>query len=184
MTDTQKKNKLECNKSTPGKSTNIAAAAEFFIKYQLPWFNSSCSAISSENNSVHNIFNRDPLAKFLFGKRKFLNKSLDDILNRIKEREKIKDRNTWEIDQEICQIHTSMLNHPKNRYAIDMSLLKSYNALQQHVNALDHAKRAEEISCWRDVTRLKNDLRESIKELEQEKRKQSLLLGDINGRRL
>ena len=109
---------------------------------------------------------------------------MDDILNRIKEREKIKDRNTWEIDQEICQVHTFMLNHPRNRYAIDMSLLKSYNALQQQVNALDHAKRAEEISCWRDVTRLKNDLRESIKELEQEKRKQSLLLGDINGRRL
>jgi len=184
MTDTQIKNDLERGKSTPDKSTKIASAAEFFIKYQLPWINSSCSSISSENNSVQNIFRHDPLARFISGKRKFLNKSLDDILNLIKEREKIKDRNTLEIDHEICQVHTSMMNHPKNKYAVDMSLLKSYNTLLQQVNALDHAKRAEEISCWRDVTRLKSDLRDSSKELEQEKRKQSLLLGDKNDRHL
>ena len=184
MTDKQTKNKYEPEKSAPDKSTNIAAAAEFFIKYQLPGINSSCSSFSSDHNSVHNLFNRDPLARFISGKRKSLNKSLDDILNLIKEREKIKDRNVLEIDQEICQVHTTMMNHPKNRYAVDMSLLKSYDVLQQQVNALDNVKRSEEISCWRDVTKLKSDLRDSIKELEQEKRKQSLLLGDKNDRHL
>ena len=184
MTNTQTKNKYERDKSTPDQAPEIAAAAEFFVKYQLPWINSSCSSFPSENSTVQNIFKRDPLEKFISGKRKSLNKSLDDILNLIKEREKIKDKNALEIDQEICQIHTSMLSHPKNKYAIDMSLLKSYSTFQQQVNALDHAKRAEEISCWRDVTRLKSDLRDSIKELEQEKRKQSLLLGDKNDRHL
>jgi hypothetical protein len=124
------------------------------------------------------------LAKFLSSKRKSLNKNLDDILNRIKEREKIKDTNTLEIDQEICQVHTSMLNHPKNMYAVDMATIKSFNALQQQVNTLYNAKRAEEISCWRDVTRLKNDLRDFKKILEQEKRRQSLLSGEKNGRPL
>jgi hypothetical protein len=184
MTDTQIKNKTERNKSIPDKSTEIAAASGFFLKYQFPWINQSCNSFQSENNSVPNIFKRDPLARFISGKRKFLNKSLDDILNLIKKREKIKDRNSLEIDHEICQIHTSMLNHPKNKYAIDMAKLKSFDALQQQVNALYNAKRVEEISCWRDVTRLKSDLRESINELEQEKRKQSLLLGDNNDRHL
>ena len=126
MTDTQTKNKYERNKSTPDQAPEIAAAAEFFVKYQLPWINSSCNSISSQHNSVHNLFNRDPLSRFISGKRKSLNKSLDDILNLIKEREKIKDSNVLEIDQEICQVHTTMMNHPKNRYAVDMSLLKSY----------------------------------------------------------
>ena len=184
MKYTQTKNKTEHEKGTPDKSTNIAAAAKFFIKYQLPWISSDNNSKNPEDKTLDNLLKRDPLAKFLSGKRKFLNKSLDDILNRIKEREKIKNRNVLEIDQEICQIHTSMLSHPKNKYAIDMSLLKSYSTFQQQVNALDHAKRAEEISCWRDVTRLKSDLRDSIKELEQEKRKQSLLLGDKNDRHL
>jgi hypothetical protein len=184
MTDTQTKNKSEHDKISPDKSTKIAAAAEFFLKYQLPWINKSCSSLSSENNTVHNIFKRDPLARFISGKRKFLNKSLEDILNLIKERERIKNRNILEIDHEICQVHTTMLNHPKNKYAIDMAKLKSFDALQQQANALYNAKRVEEISCWRDVTKLKSDLQDLIKELEQEKRKQSLLLGDNNDRHL
>jgi hypothetical protein len=49
MTDTKKQNKYEHEKCTPDKSTDIAAAAEFFVKYQLPWINSDNNSKNPED---------------------------------------------------------------------------------------------------------------------------------------
>ena len=70
-----------------------------------------------------------------------------------------------------------MFNLPGQRYQLNPDIEKMYHTLQQQVMRSYGEQRAEAISCWRDVTRLKSDLREPVKELEQEKRKQTLLSG-------
>ena len=178
-----------------GQSDNLAAALRHFVKYQLPYRgitnHSQLEESTSEpldpndipltlnipNNVGSNTSKQDPLARFLSGKRRLLNKTIEDIVTLIEEREKIRDRNIYQIDKDICEVHTRMLNLPRERYIVNPDTEKMYHTLQQQVMRSYGEQRAEEISCWRDVTRLKSDLREPVKELEQEKRKQSLLLG-------
>jgi len=178
-----------------GQSDNLAAALRHFVKYQLPLSgntnHSQLEESTSEpldpndipltlnipNNVGSNISKQDPLARFLSGKRRLLNKTIEDIVTLIEEREKIRDRNIYQIDKDICEVHTRMFNLPGQRYQLNPDIEKMYHTLQQQVMRSYGEQRAEAISCWRDVTRLKSDLREPVKELEQEKRKQSLLLG-------
>jgi len=150
----------------PGKCDEIAAGLEHFITYQLPLYN--------VDYSLHL---QDPLAQFLSGKREFLNKSLEEIAALIREREQIRDINIYQIDKDICKTRTQIFNLPWRRYEINFDIGKIHQTLQKQVVALNREKRLEEIACWRDVTRLKSDLRESLKEQAQEKRKQSLLSG-------
>jgi len=174
------------------KFDEIAAGIEHFIKYQLPLHNitnnphlqdSEYASNNPEksnildNNVSYHIFKQDPLAQFLSSKRRFLNKSLDEIIELINEREQIRDNNFYQINKDICMTYTQMLKLSLHRYNINFGTDKVYNTLKQQVVALNREKRAEEVACWKDVTHLKSYLRESLKEAEQEKRKQSILLG-------
>ena len=43
------------------------------------------------------------------------------------------------------------------------------------IAGLEKERRMEEVSCWRDITRLKSELRETLKEFNHEKEKEGLL---------
>ena len=186
------KNSLEKNLNNydqldQSKLNNPAIGIDHFIKYHLPLYNIKNSShlyafdykqINPDNNISYNIFKKDPLAQFLSSKREFLNKSLDEVVALINEREQIKDNNIYQIDKDICKVHTKMLNLSWQKYNINFDTDKAYHKLQQLVMALNREKRSEDVACWKDVTRLKSYLRESIKEAEQEKRKQAILKGN------
>ena len=155
---------------------------ENFIKYQLPLHNianglnsqdSEYEELNPDNNISYNIFKKDPLAQFLSSKREFLNKSLDEIVALINEREQIRDSNIYQIEKDICKVHTKMFNLSWQRYNINFDTNKEYHKLQQQVIMLNREKRAEDVACWKDLIHLKSDLRESLKDAEQEKRKQA-----------
>ena len=160
--------------------------ADYFIKYHLPLYNTKNSSHLYDldykqinpGNISYNIFKKDPLAQFLSSKREFLNKSLDEIVALINEREQIRNSNIYQIEKDICKVHTNMLNLPWQRYNINFDNDKVYHRLQQLVMALNREKRAEDVACWKDVTHLKSYLRESLRESEQEKRKQAILKGN------
>ena len=166
---------------------SLTPAIEFFIKYQLPWLGFSDNSNAEEGRyggfdshiASFDTTRGDPLARFLSGKRKFLQNSFDGITGLIKERERLKYAAFYQINQDVCDVRTKMLNLPKSGYALIPDMEKTYDALHRQVVALHKEKRAEEVSCWRDVSRLKSDLQESIKQLEQERRKQSVLTGRV-----
>ena len=164
------------------KFNDIAKAIEHFTKYQLTQQDitnrSHLKASQYKGLNPYNFFNQDPLAQFLSSKREFLNKSLDEIVALINEREQIRDINIYQIEKDICRVHTKMFNLSWQRYNINFDTDKTYQRLQQLVMALNREKRAEDVVCWKDITRLKSYLREFIKEAEQEKRKQVILKGD------
>jgi len=166
MKNTDEKNYTNGSSISPETLTDIAAGFENYIAYKLPMFKND-----------YRMFLQDPLGKILSGKREFLNKSIEEIITLIKEREQLRDRNIYKIDIDICKINTVMLNLPGQRYSIDVDTDTINDTLQKQVMTLNKEKRAEEVACWRDITRLKSDLKDSLKELAQEKRKQSLLSG-------
>jgi len=170
MENSFEKNHESNGQHDSGNLDSLVTAIKNFADYQL--------LLSKTDNSIpSNIIIQDPLAQFLSVKREFVKKSLDEIAALIEEREQVKNSNIDKINQDICKVRTKMLNLSWQKYFIDSGTDKLYQTLQKQVIALNREKRAEDINCWRDVIRLKSDLRESLKEEAQEKRKQTLLSG-------
>ena len=68
-----------------------------------------------------------------------------------------------------------MFGLPKDHYMIDPSVLGVYNSLQQQALTMKKQMRDEELTCLKDIQKLKTDLRQAKKEFEEQKRKQSLV---------
>jgi hypothetical protein len=151
----------------PNQSKILASAIKHILHHQNPDFYTPTISFKK----------KEPLQEFLSGKRKILFQSLEDIVGLIKQREEMRDINTDQIDKEICYVHTKIMNLPRQKYSFNKDVEKTYNSMVQQSLMLYQAKRDEEINCWKDILRLKTDLRESVSELEQEKRKQNLIKG-------
>ena len=117
----------------------------------------------------------DPLEPFFTARGQFWAKSVDDILGLISERERLKYENMHKIDYESCQIKTRLFELDHWRRGFDPRLERTRVQIERELSALEREKRFEEVACWRDVTRLRSELREAVREYGLEKRKQALL---------
>jgi len=119
----------------------------------------------------------DPLDLFLGRKREFLVKSVEEILSLIDDREKLKYENLRRIDYDTCKVRTGILQISSWEVGADPQLEKVRMGLEGEVLGLEREKRAEEVACWRDTTRLKEGLREVVERLWQVKGRDDLLYG-------
>ncbi len=119
----------------------------------------------------------DPLDLFLGRKREFLVKSVEEILSLIDNREKLKYENLRRIDYDSCKVRTSILQISSWEVGADPQLEKVRMGLEGEALGLEREKRAEEVACWRDTTRLKEGLREVVERLWQDRRREDLLSG-------
>ena len=117
----------------------------------------------------------DPLDQFISGKKEFLAKSVEDILGLVYEREQLKYENFSKIDDESCKFGTQLLGLDQWYTGKNSNIDKWKSNLQRDLAALEKEKRFEEVACWRDTTRLRSELREAMKEFDQEKRRETLL---------
>ena len=112
--------------------------------------------------------------------RSLLAHSIQDLVELINERESLRDNNIYKIKIDSCQINNRLHEIEQWRSGhINPQVEKLRAGLESEVNTLEREIRMEEVACWRDVVRLKSDLRESIGEFVNEKRKQNLIDGDI-----
>ena len=118
---------------------------------------------------------RTPLDQFLDRKKRFAARSVEDILGLIYERQGIKYTMAREIDYEHCYLKSKLLETDTWRTGFNPQLDKTRGQIQSNLLALDQEKRREEVACWRDTTRLKTELREVLREFDQEKHKTGLL---------
>lgn len=117
----------------------------------------------------------DPLSHFFTAKKRFLSKSVEDILGLIYEREEIKYDNLQKTDYDSCQLKTRLFEIDSWRAGINPQLDKTRGQIDRELMTLEREKRFENVACWRDTTRLKGELREALREFNQEKRKEGLL---------
>ena len=117
----------------------------------------------------------DPLGAFLGAKKEFLGKSIADLLREIEVREKMRDDHLHRIDYESCSFQTRIYELDFWQRGMNPIADRVRSNLEKEMSGLEKEKRMEEISCWRDVSHLKTDLREVMQEWAMEKRKDLLL---------
>ena len=121
--------------------------------------------------------NSDPLGPFFAAKRGFLAGSVADILSLIYEREQLKYDNLRKIDYDSAKQKTRLFEIDSWRTGANPQIDKTRAQIDRELLSFEREKRFEDVACWRDITRLRGELREAVREFSQEKRKESLLGG-------
>lgn len=88
---------------------------------------------------------------------------IDDIKNLIEERQKLRDEIFVDMDKMILSI-TNFLNEKK-----DGMKPEEVVELKRKITELEQAKTGEKLNAWRDVSNLKKELRDSLRELKDKK---------------
>ena len=140
--------------------------------YAVPYTSEPIDALTSEFE-LSNL--EGSLERFLGRKKNFAARSVQDILGLIYERETIKYDMARIIDYERCHMGTQLLEIGDWKTGDNAQLDKTRGQIEKNVIALNQEKRREETACWRDVTRLKSELREALREFDQEHHKNNLL---------
>lgn len=115
------------------------------------------------------------LDQFLSGKKRFAAKSVEEMLGLIYEREQIKDEMVRKIDLESASLKEKLWETGDWLTGINPQLDKTRGQIQGEIMGLEREKRMEEVACWRDIVRIKGDLREALRDFDQEKRKENLI---------
>jgi len=110
-----------------------------------------------------------PLDEFYTRRVQELQESLELILGLISERNRLSKKNLGSIEQEILKTRELVLNINPFSRNYDQAFHEQIDALrlnfEREIIALEREKRQEEISRWRDIVLLKNDLLMSLKEI-------------------
>ena len=117
----------------------------------------------------------DPLERFMGARKRFLGRSVEDILGLIYEREDLKRENILRILYESAHVGGHLRNLGDWSIGAFKDVDKTRSQLEKEIANLEKERRMEEVSCWRDVTRMKSELRETLKEFNHEKEKEGLL---------
>jgi len=119
--------------------------------------------------------NSDPLGGLFAGRKEFLSKSVEDILGLIDEREQIRYGNLRQIDYESLKTNSRLLEFKKWQHGLNPQFEKTRSDLERNLIGFEHEKRMEQVASWRDITRLRSELREVMGEVAREKNRQTLL---------
>lgn len=109
------------------------------------------------------------------GKRQFLARSIDDVVSLIDERRGLSDRIMRQIDESYCAASSWLLQFQPWHFGQNSSIDRLRTQIGREMANFDREKRMEEVACWRDVARLRTELREAVREYAMEKRKDALL---------
>jgi hypothetical protein len=75
------------------------------------------------------------------------------------------------MDYEAAGIKTKLFEIDNLRTGLNPQIERVRQNIVKELHALESEKRRETVECWRDITRLKGELREVMREFGQEKRK-------------
>ena len=116
----------------------------------------------------------DPIDQIWHDKLTILRLRLSSLIQSLRTRQKLKDDNIYNINKDICQIHTqqfSIKNDALKKYSPSNELL----GLEKAVCNLEGEKRSEVLNCWKDLSMIQRDLVECISDYISLKRKMNLL---------
>ena len=128
---------------------------------------------------THNITTtpaRDPIDAFFTAKKTFAARSVEDILTSLYERETLKYDNLRDIDYQSTTLRTRLFEIQRWRLGLNPQMERVRFQVEKELADLEGEKRKETVECWRDVTRLKTDLRDALREFGQQKRTADLLM--------
>jgi len=128
---------------------------------------------------THNITTPPPgdsIDAFFTSKRTFAARSVEDILTSLYQRETLKYDNLRQLDYEEAALKTRLHELEAWHTGMNPQMERVKIGLEHELHALAGETRREHVECWRDVTRLKTDLRDALREFGQQKRTADLLM--------
>jgi len=149
-------------------------------------YSDAATGLTSENRTSHldaltdsleTPPSSDPLDCFFSGKRDFIARSVEDILGMIYERESLKYENIEKIDYDFCKVHSRLFPLEYWETGMHSEIDKTRTNIEKELVNLEREKRMEEVASWRDIARLRTDLREVMREFTQQKSREALLSG-------
>lgn len=127
--------------------------------------------------------NVDIFQTMVAGKIGDIRKAVDEIEDEIKERTDIDAVVLAEIQNEIMEVRNRMLEVEQfSGSAHGEHPFPKVDVLEREIVELEGQKRNEKVSCWRDLTVLRRELRVYMKELNDLMRKAELVKNDSSGR--
>lgn len=120
----------------------------------------------------------DPLGQFLTAKKRVLGQSAEDLLSLIYERQGMKYDNTRQLMYESAHLGSQLLQLGDSTFGAFKDVDKTRLGLEKDIAGLERERRMEEISCWKDITSLKGELRETMQDFNMEKRKEHFFTVD------
>jgi len=118
----------------------------------------------------------DSIDAFFTAKRTFAARSVEDILTSLYQRETLKYDNLHDIDYQSANLRTRLFEIQRWRLGLNPQMERVRFQVEKELADLEGEKRKETVECWRDVTRLKTDLRDALREFGQQKRTADLLM--------
>ena len=118
----------------------------------------------------------DPIDAFFTAKKTFAARSVEDILTSLYQRETLKYDNLRQLDYEEAALKTRLHELEAWHTGMNPQMERVKIGLEHELHALAGETRREHVECWRDVTRLKTDLRDALREFGQQKRTADLLM--------
>ncbi len=119
------------------------------------------------------------LADFFSARKEFLGKSVEHILSQIYERENLTSEHKYQIDIESCRAKTRLFEVDDWLPGLNQNVDKVRSNAEKDLAGMEREKRMEETACWRDVSRLREQLQETMKEWSEEKRRHNLISGQL-----
>jgi len=118
----------------------------------------------------------DPVGELFKEKRMFQERLLEDIVWMIRDREQLKMDHLARIDKESCEAKTRTFQVDLWQPAMNRQADRIRANAEKEMSGLEREKRMEEIACWRDVSRLRMEMHNVLREWTVEKRKESFFL--------
>ena len=117
----------------------------------------------------------DPINHIWQDKLKLVRFKMSSLLNALNLRDQIKQDSLYDINQDICKIHTLQFAMANDSSLGKYTSNKYHLGLEKAVGNLERDKRSEVLSCWKDTVMMRKDLVDALREYMSLKRKMSLL---------
>jgi len=132
-------------------------------------------SLESLLNSHRNNQPSDPINQIWQDNLRISRFKISSLLNALYSRDKIKGINIYQINEDICKIHTQQFSLANDSSIGQYSLNKDQFGFEKSVCSLEREKRTEIVNCWKDKLMMRKDLIEAISDYLSLKRKMGLL---------
>ena len=133
---------------------------------------------NQESNGLESLVKSDdPLEMIIGSKKEVLNNTAKGVLKQIYERLAIKDQNLYEIDKRISRANSVLSQLDVFELGALPVIDKRKASFEKELILFEQEKRFEQVACWRDISRLKNQLLEVKAEIDNQSNRQRLIYG-------
>lgn len=116
----------------------------------------------------------NPITALISDKMHASKLGLDDVIHQIRSRYEIYHNNIYELNQAICEVHNGLFRQLADHGTLVANQRQMY-AVTKQTQKIYEEQRAERVNLWRDVSRLKLELPETIQQYLSAYRKKAIL---------